>query len=90
MFICAILFTVPNCSVFMCYLGMLPGLYSSDEMSHIATQMMPGQVQTKRVDKIEVAMEKFYRHIRDNLHVLFSVNHHGENNENFFLENNKD
>ncbi|XP_041366047.1 dynein-1-beta heavy chain, flagellar inner arm I1 complex-like isoform X2 [Gigantopelta aegis] len=57
--------------------GTSPGLYSEQEILDIVSQMMPGGVQTKRVDKIEQAFERYVRHIKQNMHVIVSVNYKG-------------
>ncbi|KAJ8313861.1 hypothetical protein KUTeg_008422 [Tegillarca granosa] len=57
--------------------GTSPGLYSEDEIQSIVSQMMPGGVQTKRVDKIDQAFERFLKKIRQNLHVIVCLNYKG-------------
>ena len=63
--------------------GTAPGLYSEEEVQDIVGHMMPGGVQTKRVDKIEQAFERFVKRIRQNLHVVVCLNYKGE----FFIPN---
>ncbi|GFR96322.1 dynein heavy chain domain-containing protein 1-like [Elysia marginata] len=57
--------------------GTAPGLYSEEEVQDIVGHMMPGGVQTKRVDKIEQAFERFVKRIRQNLHVIVCLNYKG-------------
>lgn len=64
---------------FMCDVltGTSPGLYSEDELQSIVGHMMPGGVQTKRVDKIEQALERFVKRVRQNLHIVVCLNYKG-------------
>lgn len=55
--------------------GTFPGLYSEAELQHIAAAMTPGQVQTKRVDKIEQAFERFLKKVRSSMHVVVCLNY---------------
>ncbi|XP_035825634.1 dynein heavy chain domain-containing protein 1 [Aplysia californica] len=57
--------------------GTSPGLYSDEEVQDIVGHMMPGGVQTKRVDKIEQAFERFIKRVRQNLHVIVCLNYKG-------------
>ncbi|KAK6166840.1 hypothetical protein SNE40_023452 [Patella caerulea] len=57
--------------------GKVPGLYSEAEINHIVSQMMPGGVQTKRVDKIEQALDRYVKRIRQNLHIIVCLNYKG-------------
>ncbi|KAH3716365.1 hypothetical protein DPMN_059086 [Dreissena polymorpha] len=57
--------------------GTSPGLYTEDEMQAIVSQMMPGGVQTKRVDKIEQAFERFIKRIKQHLHVIVCLSYRG-------------
>ncbi|XP_069111192.1 dynein heavy chain domain-containing protein 1-like isoform X2 [Argopecten irradians] len=57
--------------------GTSPGLYTDDEVQAIVSQMMPGGVQTKRVDKIEQAFERYLKKIRQNLHIIVCLNYRG-------------
>ncbi|GFO14602.1 dynein heavy chain, partial [Plakobranchus ocellatus] len=54
-----------------------PGLYSEEEVQDIVGHMMPGGVQTKKVDKIEQAFERFVKRVRQNLHVIVCLNYKG-------------
>jgi len=58
--------------------GQYPGLYSDSDMQAMATAMTPGQVQTKRIDKIELAFERYLRKVRQNMHVILSLDYSGE------------
>lgn len=58
--------------------GTSPGLYTEKEMQSIVSQMMPGGVQTKRIDKIEQAFERFLKRIRQNLHVVVCLSYRGK------------
>lgn len=58
--------------------GTSPGLYTDDELQSIVSQMMPGGVQTKRIDKIEQAFERFLKRIRQNLHVVVCLSYRGK------------
>ncbi|KAL3832089.1 hypothetical protein ACJMK2_023767 [Sinanodonta woodiana] len=57
--------------------GTSPGLYTEEEMQSIVSQMMPGGVQTKRIDKIEQAFDRFLKRIRQNLHVIVCLSFRG-------------
>ncbi|XP_052095798.1 dynein heavy chain domain-containing protein 1-like isoform X11 [Mytilus californianus] len=57
--------------------GTSPGLYTDDEIQSIVSHMMPGGVQTKRVDKIEQAFERFLKKVRHNLHVIVCLSSKG-------------
>ncbi|XP_062587861.1 dynein heavy chain domain-containing protein 1-like, partial [Saccostrea cucullata] len=57
--------------------GTSPGLYSDEEIQNIVSAVMPGGVTTKRVDKIEIALERFLKKIRQNLHVVMCMNYRG-------------
>ena len=63
---------------FFSCLGTSPGLYTDDEIQSIVSHMMPGGVQTKRVDKIEQAFERFLKKVRHNLHVIVCLNSKGK------------
>ena len=57
-------------------LGTCPGLYSSDELTAISNQLLPGgQMGVRRTENKEVAQERFLRRIRTNLHVAVCVWH---------------
>ena len=58
--------------------GTSPGLYTDDELQSIVSQMMPGGVQTKRIDKIEQAFDRFLKRIRQNLHVVVCLSYRGK------------
>lgn len=58
--------------------GTSPGLYSDAEVQKIVSQMMPGGVQTKRVDKIEQAFDRYIKRIKQNLHIIVCLNYKGE------------
>ena len=58
--------------------GTSPGLYDEREMQSIVSQMMPGGVQTKKIDKIEQAFERFLKRIRQNLHVVVCLSYRGQ------------
>jgi len=47
-------------------------------MQSIVSQMMPGGVQTKKIDKIEQAFERFLKRIRQNLHVVVCLSYRGQ------------
>lgn len=65
--------------------GTSPGLYTDEEIQNIVSAVMPGGVTTKRVDKIEIALERFLKKIRQNLHVVVCMNYRGMKNFlNFF------
>lgn len=70
---------------FMCDVltGTSPGLYSEDELQSIVGHMMPGGVQTKRVDKIEQALERFVKRVRQNLHIVVCLNYKGRRFSSF-------
>ncbi|XP_052798483.1 dynein heavy chain domain-containing protein 1-like isoform X5 [Mya arenaria] len=57
--------------------GTSPGLYTEQEMQEIVSQMMPGGVQTKRIDKIEQAFERFLKRIKQHLHVVVCLSYRG-------------
>ncbi|XP_078321876.1 dynein heavy chain domain-containing protein 1-like isoform X5 [Crassostrea virginica] len=57
--------------------GTSPGLYTDEEIQNIVSAVMPGGVTTKRVDKIEIALERFLKKIRQNLHVVVCMNYRG-------------
>ncbi|XP_060599368.1 dynein heavy chain domain-containing protein 1-like [Ruditapes philippinarum] len=57
--------------------GTSPGLYTEDELQSIVSQMMPGGVQTKRIDKIEQAFERFIKRIKQHLHVIVCLSFRG-------------
>ncbi|XP_048242736.1 dynein heavy chain domain-containing protein 1-like [Haliotis rufescens] len=57
--------------------GTSPGLYSDAEVQKIVSQMMPGGVQTKRVDKIEQAFDRYIKRIKQNLHIIVCLNYKG-------------
>lgn len=63
--------------------GTSPGLYTDEEIQNIVSAVMPGGVTTKRVDKIEIALERFLKKIRQNLHVVVCMNYRGM--KKFFL-----
>ena len=58
--------------------GTSPGLYTDEEIQNIVSAVMPGGVTTKRVDKIEIALERFLKKIRQNLHVVVCMNYRGK------------
>lgn len=60
-------------------IGTSPGLYTDEEIQNIVSAVMPGGVTTKRVDKIEIALERFLKKIRQNLHVVVCMNYRGMN-----------
>lgn len=66
-------------------IGTSPGLYTDEEIQNIVSAVMPGGVTTKRVDKIEIALERFLKKIRQNLHVVVCMNYRGMTN--FFSSN---
>ncbi|ESP00380.1 hypothetical protein LOTGIDRAFT_173233 [Lottia gigantea] len=57
--------------------GKAPELYSNEEVTNIVCQMMPGGVQTKRVDKIEQAFDRYVKRIKQNLHIIVCLNYKG-------------
>ncbi|XP_056008158.1 dynein heavy chain domain-containing protein 1-like [Ostrea edulis] len=57
--------------------GTSPGLYTDEEIQNIVSAVMPGGVTTKRVDKIEIALERFLKKIRQNIHVIVCMNYRG-------------
>ncbi|XP_013418883.1 dynein heavy chain domain-containing protein 1-like [Lingula anatina] len=58
--------------------GTCPGLYTTEELQQIATQMTPGQVQIRKVDKVEQTFnDKFIRRVKQNLHVVIILNYSG-------------
>ncbi|XP_070211333.1 dynein heavy chain domain-containing protein 1-like isoform X3 [Littorina saxatilis] len=67
---------LPDISAIMAR-GTSPGLYSEDELQTIVGHMMPGGVQTKRVDKIEQAFERFVKRVQQNLHIVVCLNYKG-------------
>ncbi|KAL8594105.1 hypothetical protein ACOMHN_000817 [Nucella lapillus] len=67
---------LPDVSALMAR-GTSPGLYSEEEMQTIVGHMMPGGVQTKRVDKMEQAFERFVKRVRQNLHIVVCLNYKG-------------
>ncbi|XP_076466624.1 dynein heavy chain domain-containing protein 1-like isoform X2 [Babylonia areolata] len=67
---------LPDVSALMAR-GTSPGMYSEDEMQSIVGHMMPGGVQTKRVDKIEQAFERFVKRVRQYLHIVVCLNYKG-------------
>uniref|UniRef100_A0A8W8M9M4 AAA+ ATPase domain-containing protein n=1 Tax=Magallana gigas TaxID=29159 RepID=A0A8W8M9M4_MAGGI len=62
--------------------GTSPGLYTDEEIQNIVSAVMPGGVTTKRVDKIEIALERFLKKIRQNLHVVVCMNYRGNSYSN--------
>ena len=69
-----------NDSVLTCFLsaGTSPGLYTEDELQSIVSQMMPGGVQTKKIDKIEQAFDRFLRRVKQHLHVVVCLSYRGK------------
>lgn len=65
-------------------IGTVPGLYTDEEIQNIVSAVMPGGVTTKRVDKIEIALERFLKKIRQNLHVVVCMNYRGM--KSFFFQ----
>lgn len=53
--------------------GRYPGLYSDLDMQNMATAMTPGQVQTKKLDKIELSFERYLKKVRQNMHIFVSL-----------------
>ena len=58
--------------------GRFPGLYSDSDMQAMATSMTPGQVQTKRIDKIELTFERYLKKVRQNMHIIISLDISGQ------------
>lgn len=54
-----------------------PGLYSDSDMQNMATAMTAGQVQTKRIDKIEIAFDRYLRKVKQNMHIIVSLDFSG-------------
>ena len=67
--------------------GTSPGLYTEDELQSIVSQMMPGGVQTKRIDKIEQAFERFIKRIKQHLHVIVCLSFRGMFITYYYLHN---
>ncbi|KAK7008742.1 dynein heavy chain domain-containing protein 1, partial [Biomphalaria glabrata] len=59
--------------------GTAPGLYSETEIQDIVGQLLPGGVQTKKVEKIEQVFNKYIKRIKQNLHVIVCLNYKGNN-----------
>ncbi|CAL1542045.1 unnamed protein product [Lymnaea stagnalis] len=59
--------------------GTAPGLYSEAEVQDIVGHLMPGGVQTKKVEKIEQAFDRFVKRVRQNLHIIVLLNYKGNN-----------
>ncbi|CAG5130196.1 unnamed protein product, partial [Candidula unifasciata] len=57
--------------------GTAPGVYTEEDFQNIISQMMPGGVHTKRVDKMQLAFDRFVKRIQQNLHVLVCLNYRG-------------
>ena len=53
--------------------GRYPGLYSDADMQNMATAMTPGQVQTKKLDKIELSFERYLKKVKQNIHIVTSL-----------------
>jgi len=53
--------------------GRYPDLYTDLDMQNMATAMTPGQVQTKKLDKIELSFERYLKKVRQNMHVIVSL-----------------
>lgn len=64
-------------SALMCE-GQYPGLYSDADMMNMATAMTPGQVQTKKIDKIEVSFERYLKKVRQYMHVFIAFDTSGK------------
>ncbi|XP_067931165.1 uncharacterized protein [Watersipora subatra] len=53
--------------------GRYPGLYSDTDMQNVATAMTPGQVQTKKLDKIELSFERYLKKVKQNVHIITAI-----------------
>eukprot|EP00058_Branchiostoma_floridae_P015154 XP_002600642.1 hypothetical protein BRAFLDRAFT_102421 [Branchiostoma floridae] len=53
--------------------GTCPGLYDDEELMTIANQIMQGTVPGKHSDKFELALERYHKRIRTNLHVVVTM-----------------
>lgn len=58
--------------------GRYPGLYSDIDMQNMATAMTPGQVQTKKLDKIELSFERYLKKVRQNMHIFVCLDISGK------------
>ena len=60
------------------FTGTCTGLYSPEEFSQMALQMLPSHVTTRRLDKLEQAFDKYVRKVMQNLHIVVAVDSSGE------------
>ncbi|KAH9487912.1 hypothetical protein Btru_067436 [Bulinus truncatus] len=59
--------------------GTAPDLYTETEKQDIVGQLLPGGVQTKKLEKIEQVFNKYIKRIRQNLHIIVCLNYKGNN-----------
>lgn len=69
-------------------LGTCPGLYTSNELSMISSQLLPGgQRGAKRTENQDIAQERFFRRVRSNLHLVVCLNYSSLSTDTSPVEN---
>ena len=59
--------------------GTCPDLYTQEELDHLSTQMLPGsKVTGQRSQRLEMALDRFYKKVLFNLHVVVALDCTGQ------------
>ena len=59
-------------------LGTCAELYTPEMVQSIAVQMTPGHIKLTRLEKVEVAFDKYLQKVRQNLHVIVCLDTSGK------------